>query len=164
MPTKTPHGNPVYELAQQAADGGLVPVASIALTIPPGCLLDALGITLTDVGRGRARASMRIEDVHLNQRGIVQAGAIVSLADAVAGWASYAALPEGRFTTLELKCNMLGRAESGSDLVALARPVHLGRRTLVLDVDVFRADQEGAAAPRLTARFSCTQLVLTSEG
>ena len=153
--------NPVYSLARQAATGEVTPATPETAAVPAGCLLDSLGIRLTHVGHGRARASMLVEDVHLNQRGIVQAGAVVSLADAVAGWASYAALPEGRFTTLELKCNMLGRVNRGAELVAVAKPVHLGRGTLVLDVEVMHADQEELAERRLVARFSCTQLVLS---
>lgn len=90
----------------------------------------------------------------------MQGGAIVALADAAAGWASYAALREGRFTTLELNCDFMGRAAEGGVLVASAAPVHLGRRTLVLDVTVRDPDRAADRAP--VARFSCTQLVLSA--
>lgn len=156
--------NPLFELASARAADGLTAVDAETAAVPPGCLLDTLGIVLTHVGRGRARAEMRVGAVHLNQRGVLQGGGLVAFADAAAGWAAYAALPEGRYTTLELKCNLLGKVTAGDVLVAAATPVHLGRQTLVLDVAVFRADQEDAgAARRLTARFSCTQLVLAKE-
>jgi uncharacterized protein (TIGR00369 family) len=106
---------------------------------------------------------MRIGKQHLNQRGIVQGGAIVALADAAAGWAAYAALPEGRFTTVELDCRFMGRTAEGGLLVASAVPVHLGRQTLVFDVTVRDAERgPGKPGRGPVARFSCTQLVLNA--
>ena len=153
--------NPLHGLVAELPPGQMRPVPAELAAVPPGCLLDTLGFRLTDVGLGRSRVEMTLGRVHLNQRGLPQGGALVALADAAAGWASYAALPAGRFTTLELKCNLLGRTAEGDTLVAVASPVHLGRQTLVLDVEVFRAEHEAAPPPRrLAAAFSCTQLVL----
>jgi 1,4-dihydroxy-2-naphthoyl-CoA hydrolase len=152
--------NPLHELAAAQPADGLAPVPPELARVPEGCLLDTLGIRLTDVGVGRSRAEMTLGPVHLNQRGLPQGGAFVAFADAVAGWASYGALPAGRFTTLELKCNLLGRAAVGDTLVGIAAPVHLGRQTLVLEVRVMAAAQESAPRPRLVAAFGCTQLVL----
>lgn len=132
-------------------------------TIPAGCLLDLLDLVATHEGRGAARATMHVQAKHLNQRGVVQGGALIALADAVGAWATYPAVAEGsRFTTLELKANLLGAARDGDDLVAIASPVHLGRSTIVLDVDVMQADQEDRPVNerRLVARFTCTQMVL----
>jgi len=155
-----PSANPLHELAAAQPPDGLAPMPPELARVPEGCLLDALGIRLTDVGVGRSRAEMTLTPVHLNQRGLPQGGAFVAFADAVAGWASYGALPGGKFTTLELKSNLLGRASVGDTLVGIAGPVHLGRQTLVLEVRVMPAAQESADRPRLTAAFSCTQLVL----
>lgn len=155
--------NALHALVTDAGDDDLVAVPAEAAAVPEGCLLDVLGIRLTHVGRGRSRVAMVVGPEHLNQRGLPQGGALVALADAAAGFASYAALPEGLFTTLELKCNLLGRAKTGGTLLAVTTPVHLGRTTLVLDVDLFSADQEQTTGRRrLVARFSCTQMVLKS--
>jgi 1,4-dihydroxy-2-naphthoyl-CoA hydrolase len=153
--------NALHDLVMNDPPGELRAVPADLAEMPTGCLLDILDIRLTHVGRGRCRAEMKVGEAHLNQRGLPQGGALVALADAAAGWASYAALPEGRFTTLELKSNLLGRVEAGTTLVAIATPVHLGRQTLVIDVEVLRAEYESADPPRrLVSRFSCTQLVL----
>lgn len=151
---------PLFQLARTAPAGGMVPVPAELAGTPGGCLLQTMGMRLTDIGVGRARAEMVIAAVHLNQRGNAQGGALVAFADAAAGWATDGALPAGNFTTLGLSCNLLGRADAGTTLVAEARPVHLGRSSIVQDVEVFPPDQEGAAARRLVARFTCTQLVL----
>lgn len=156
--------NPLYELVEDESADAMTAVPHDLAAVPDGCLLDTLGMRLTDVGRGSSRVEMTLGPKHLNQRGLPQGGAFVALADAAAGWASYAALPEGRFTTVRLGCDLLGRAEAGTTVVARTRPIHLGRRTLVLDVDVLTAEQESAgSSARRVARFSCTQLVLGSE-
>lgn len=128
-------------------------------SLPRDCLLASLGFRPTHVGRGSCRATMTVGAGHLNQRGIVQAGALVAFADAVAGWASYAAVESGRFTTLDLSCNLLRAAKPGDELVANASPVHLGRRTMVIQVVVSHEGDE-ASATRPVARVTCTQLVL----
>ena len=163
MAESTTGGNALHQLVSGLAAGATRPVPPELADVPAGCLLDVLGMRLTDVGVGRARVEMPVSGVHLNQRGRPQGGALVALADAAAGWASYAALPAGRFTTLQLTCNLLGRVNEGTLLVAVAAPVHLGRQTLVLDVEVMAAGDEPAPPPRrLAARFTCTQLVLAS--
>ena len=143
---------------------GLVP-EQLADTVPGDCLLSVLGIELTHAGPGAARATMLVSRTHLNQSGIIQGGAVIALADAAAGWATDLAVPaDAGFTTLELKANLLSAGRDGDHLVALARPVHLGRTTVVLDVTVMKAEQEDKTQgeQRLTARFTCTQMVLES--
>lgn len=125
--------------------------------LPKGCLLEAFGMRLLQVGPGAALVEMTLEPLHMNQRGITQAGAVVALADAAAGWATMPALPEGaHFTTLELKANMLRASQIGDVLHAVVSPVHVGGSTIVLDVVVRKQD----AARSAVAKFSCTQLVL----
>lgn len=128
--------------------------------VPPDCLLGAFGIRPTHVGRGACRAEMTIAPVHLNQRGITQGGALIALADAAAGWASYAAAASGRFTTVSIASNLLRAARDGEAVVARAAPVHLGRTTLVIEVAVIRAADDGSAEPKPLAQVTCTQLVL----
>lgn len=153
--------NPFYELVADTAPQTLTPVSAELAAVPEGCLLDTLGMRLTDVGLGMSRVEMTIGPIHLNQRGIAQGGTLVALADAAAGWASYAAVEAGIFTTVDLSCNLVGRTEVGGTLVALATPVHLGRKTLVLNVDILSLEQESSPPPRrLVAHFTCTQLVL----
>lgn len=131
--------------------------------IPSGSIFDMLQIRPTHVGPGSARAEMIVDAQHLNQRGFCQGGAIVTLADATAGWATYCLVPDGHaFTTLEVHTNLIGSARKGDVLVALARPVHAGQSTAVLAVEVLRLEQEQLSGPdrRLCAMFTCTQSIL----
>lgn len=132
--------------------------------VPAGCLLGILGIVPTFAGPGAAHATMVVEAKHLNQSGVVQGGAIVALADAVAGWATYGLLDQGAvFTTLELKTNLLRAVRTGQWLLAVASPIHAGRTTCVLDVAV-SITGDGSSPGKTAARFTCTQLIMEGRG
>lgn len=149
----------LYDLVGHLPKGEMAPVAeALGPTTPPGCLIDLLGIVPTLAGPGTCRAEMAIGPHHLNMRGVVQGGAVAALADAAAAWASYAALSAGRFTTINFTLQFLRPAKLADRLVATVRPVHLGRRMLVLDVAVER--EEDGASGSLVAKATCTQMVL----
>jgi uncharacterized protein (TIGR00369 family) len=113
-----------------------------------------LGIELTEITDERVRGRMRVDTRHLHPMGYVHGGAWVALADTVAAWGTLRHLPEGRgFTTVELKVNVLAAAREGDELTAVGEALHVGSRTHVWQVRVFR-DQ------RLAANFVCTQIVL----
>jgi 1,4-dihydroxy-2-naphthoyl-CoA hydrolase len=113
-----------------------------------------LGIELTEIADERVRGRMRVDQRHLHPMGYVHGGAWVALADTVAAWGTLRHLPQGRgFTTVELKINVLASAGAGDELTATGKPLHVGSRTHVWQVQVFRAE-------RLAANFVCTQIVL----
>jgi 1,4-dihydroxy-2-naphthoyl-CoA hydrolase len=113
-----------------------------------------LGVELTEIADEHVRGRLRVDRRHLHPGGFVHAGAWVGFADTVAAWGTLRHLPdEGGFTTIELKINVLASAGNGDVLEALGEPLHVGSRTQVWRVQVFR----GA---RLAANFTCTQLVL----
>src|SRR5882762_2383077 len=113
-----------------------------------------LGIELTEISDERVRGRMRVDKRHLHPAGYVHGGAWVAFADTVAAWGTLRNLPDGRgFTTVELKINVLASAAEGDELTAVGEPLHVGSRTHVWQVKVFR----GA---RLAANFTCTQIVL----
>ena len=113
-----------------------------------------LGVELTEIADEQVRGRLRVERRHLHPGGFVHAGAWVGFADTVAAWGTIRNLPaDGGFTTVELKVNVLAAASDGDVLEAVGEPLHLGSRTQVWQVKVFRAE-------RLVANFTCTQLVL----
>jgi uncharacterized protein (TIGR00369 family) len=113
-----------------------------------------LGIELLEIGDERVRGRMRVDRRHLHPAGYVHGGAWVAFADTVAAWGTLRHLPDGRgFTTVELKINVLASAGEGDELTATGEPLHIGSRTHVWQVQVFRTQ-------RLAANFVCTQMVL----
>jgi 1,4-dihydroxy-2-naphthoyl-CoA hydrolase len=113
-----------------------------------------LGIELTEITDEHVRGRMRVDRRHLHPMGYVHGGAWVALADTVAAWGTLRHLPLGRgFTTVELKMNVLASSAAGDELTAVGTPLHVGSRTHVWQVQVFRSE-------RLAANFICTQIVL----
>jgi 1,4-dihydroxy-2-naphthoyl-CoA hydrolase len=113
-----------------------------------------LGIELTEITDEGIRGRMSVDKRHLHPMGYVHGGAWVAFADTVAAWGTMRHLPDGRgFTTVEMKINVLASATEGDELTALGEPLHVGSRTQVWQVQVFREE-------RLAANFVCTQIVL----
>lgn len=92
----------------------------------------------------------------LAPNGFLHAASVIALADTVAGYGTYANLPEGAdsFTTIELKSNFFSSLRSGAALCH-GRPVHRGRTTQVWDAEV--TDEESG---RRMALFRCSQMIL----
>jgi 1,4-dihydroxy-2-naphthoyl-CoA hydrolase len=87
--------------------------------------------------------------------GVMHGGALVSLADAVAGVCAYLNLPEDATgtTTIELKSNFLNAVRAGV-VTAVARPLQVGRSIIVVQTDLW--DDTGTRVTQVTQ----TQAVL----
>ena len=82
----------------------------------------------------------------------------MAAADTVAATCAFLNLPEGAVgtTTIEAKTNFLGAVREGR-VVFIAEPIHVGRTTIVLQID---ARDEGG---RLVSRSIQTQAVLRAD-
>jgi uncharacterized protein (TIGR00369 family) len=113
-----------------------------------------LGVEVVEITDQLVRGRLLVDKRHLHPMGYVHGGVWVGFADTVAAWGTLRHLPEGGgFTTVELKINVLASAGEGDELTAVGEPLHVGSRTHVWQVRVFRGE-------RLAANFSCTQIVL----
>ena len=115
-----------------------------------------VGVEITTVEQGVVHAELRLRPELFAPNGFLHAGAVVTLADTAAGYATVAHLPDeaSGFTTLELKTNFVRAAREGA-LLCEAQAAHLGRSTHVWDATV-RSDGDD----RPVALFRCTQLIL----
>src|SRR5438445_13779122 len=115
-----------------------------------------VGVRVVSVEEGSVRAELPVREELFAPNGFLHAGAVVTLADTAAGYATVAHLPDGAsgFTTLELKTNFVRAAREGA-LLCEAQAAHLGRSTQVWDATV-RSDGDD----RPVALFRCTQLIL----
>jgi 1,4-dihydroxy-2-naphthoyl-CoA hydrolase len=82
-------------------------------------------------------------------------GALMGLADNVGGFCAFLNLPDGAngTATIESKTNFFAAVRSGH-VHAVARPLHTGKRTIVVDTELY--DDGG----KLVARVTQTQAVL----
>ena len=81
----------------------------------------------------------------------------MSLADTAGAVCAFLNLPAGaRTVTIESKTNFLGAIRDG-EVFARARPLHIGRTTIVVETDVLDA------SGRRVARTTQTQAVLSGD-
>ena len=87
--------------------------------------------------------------------GALHGGVLMTLADTAGAVCAFLNLPaEARTVTIESKTNFLGAVRDGK-VTARARPLHVGKTTIVVETDVLDA------SGRRVARTTQTQAVLT---
>jgi 1,4-dihydroxy-2-naphthoyl-CoA hydrolase len=112
------------------------------------------GIRITDADKDKLVGELDADDRHLNNSGHVHGGALAAFADDIGGALAGLNVPPGfRTTTIESKTNIFRACEPGR-LTGVAVPVHVGRRTIVLQTSIYRADG------KLAAMMIQTQMVL----
>jgi 1,4-dihydroxy-2-naphthoyl-CoA hydrolase len=112
------------------------------------------GIRILTADKEKVVGEIDADDRHLNAGGIVHGGAYMAFADELGGQAaSLHLVPGARTTTVESKTNFF-RACGPGRLVGEAVPLHVGRRTIVVQTSIFGPDGKRAAI------VTQTQLVL----
>ncbi|MFZ5956721.1 PaaI family thioesterase [Pseudomonas knackmussii] len=100
-----------------------------------------IGLEPVRLGDGEAEVSLRMAE-HLRNRGnVMHGGAIFSLMDVTMGLACSSAHGFDRQSvTLECKINYI-RAVAEGEVRCVAKVLHAGRRSLVVEADVFQGDK-----------------------
>lgn len=105
-------------------------------------LLVTLAIHCTAIGSDFCRMEVTVDDRHRNFYGGAHGGLLATLVDTVCFFAE-PLLPAGRLlTTSQLSVSYLRPAAVGDHLIAESKILHLGRRTVHVDVVVH--NQHGA--------------------
>ncbi len=99
-----------------------------------------INIKLDELAIGYAKASMKIEKFHLNGAGVIQGGALFTLADFVFGAASntHGLLSLGINTSM----NFIKGAKEGETVTAFCKNKNQGHKLGVYDVDIFNDKDE----------------------
>ncbi len=114
-----------------------------------------LGVELTAAAPDEVRGALDWAPERCTTGGVLHGGALMSLADTAGAVCAFLNLPDGAgTTTVESKTNFLRGVTEGR-VEAVARPLHVGRRFVVVDTDLF--DGRGKRVARVTQ----TQAVLT---
>jgi 1,4-dihydroxy-2-naphthoyl-CoA hydrolase len=115
----------------------------------------ALGIDVTNAEKDEVRGRMDWAPERCTSFGVLHGGALMAFADSVGAACAVLNLPEGASTsTIESKTNFFRAVREGY-VEAVARPLHVGRRTIVVQTDLY--DQAGKRVAQVTQ----TQAVLT---
>jgi uncharacterized protein (TIGR00369 family) len=113
-----------------------------------------LGVELAAAAPEEVRGTLQWAPERCTTGGVLHGGALMGLADTLGGVCAFLNLPQGAgTTTIESKTNFL-RGVGEGQVKGVARPLHVGRRFIVIETDLF--DGRGKRVARVTQ----TQAVL----
>jgi 1,4-dihydroxy-2-naphthoyl-CoA hydrolase len=117
-----------------------------------------IGIELTAATPEEASGRLAWRPELCTAAGLLHGGALMALADSVGAVCAFLNLPEGANTsTIESKTNFFRGVREGV-VHATARPLHVGRATIVVQTDIF--DDRG----KRVAQTTQTQAVIAPPG
>ena len=105
-----------------------------------------IGCRVQSVENGVAHVALNLEPQLRNRAGKLHGGALFSLVDISMGLACSSSHGfDQQSATIECKINYM-RAVSEGDVLCIAKVIHPGRRTLVVEADVLQGDKLVAKA------------------
>ncbi|HZQ77486.1 MAG TPA: PaaI family thioesterase [Acidimicrobiia bacterium] len=114
----------------------------------------ATGIEISAAGPDEVEGRVDWSPERCTTAGVLHGGVLMTLADTVGAVCAFLNLPEGTTTsTIESKTNFFRAVRSGA-VRAVARPLHAGRTTVVVQTDLY--DDDG----RRVSQTTQTQAVL----
>ena len=118
-------------------------------------LAATLGIVVTAAAPEEVRGRLDHRAELCTTGGVLHGGALMALADTIGACCAFLNLPEGASTaTIESKTNFFRAVREGS-VEAVSRPLHVGRSTIVVQTDLYDAQQ------RRVAQVTQTQAVIS---
>jgi 1,4-dihydroxy-2-naphthoyl-CoA hydrolase len=127
-------------------------VSDLNEAMPFGALL---GVEVDAASAVEVRGGLEWAPERCTAGGVLHGGALMALADSLGGLCAYLNLPEGATgtATVESKTNFFRAVREGR-VVAVARPLHVGRSFIVVQTDLHDAQD------RHVAQVTQTQAVL----
>jgi len=115
-----------------------------------GSLVAHLGIELTELGADYLVGRMPVDERTRQPMGLLHGGASVVLAESLGSLCGYLAAPEGHHCVgVEVNANHLKGVRSGW-VTGTARPLKVGRRLQVWQIEISNEAGEAVASSRLT--------------
>ena len=110
-----------------------------------------LGLQVTDLGAGYARAELVVKKQHQNPFGTVHGGVYATLVDTAAYWAAYCEIAENDgFTTIDVNVNDLAMAKEGT-LYVEGKSLKVGSSISLCEATVW--DDRGAKVAYGTSKL-----------
>lgn len=110
-----------------------------------------LGIELIECTPILVSGAVSVTAKMANRNGVMHGGALMSFADTLGGVASTLNLKgKDSTTTLESKTNFIRPIAIGERITGRCEPLHVGRKTMVWQITIFRQDKKPAAVTTQT--------------
>jgi 1,4-dihydroxy-2-naphthoyl-CoA hydrolase len=113
-----------------------------------------LGMTLDAAAPEEVRGRLAWAPERCTAGGVLHGGALMALADSLGGACAVLNLPPGAGTATTSSATAFLRGVRAGDVIGVARPLHVGRSTIVVQTEL-RDDRQ-----RLVASVTQTQAVL----
>jgi len=108
----------------------------------------ALGVVLDGAGADEVRGRLAWAPERCTTAGTIHGGALMALADSLGGLCAFLNLPPGAGTATISSSTVFTRAVREGEVIAVTRPLHVGRSTIVVQTDL--ADQAGRRVAQVT--------------
>ena len=106
---------------------------------------EAIGLRLDVATPEEVRGGFEFRDELCTAGGVLHGGALMTAADSLGAICAYLNLPQGASTaTMESKTNFFRPVRSGR-VTGVARPVHVGRTSIVVQTELADGDGRGVA-------------------
>ena len=117
-----------------------------------GTMVEYIDIRFTEIGPDYLRATMPVDHRTVQTMGILHGGASVALAETVGSTAANMCLDTAKQSCVgqEINANHLRPAAPGGLVTATARPVHLGTRSQVWQIEIRDERERLVCISRLT--------------
>lgn len=115
-------------------------------------ILGQLGIEITHMEENLLRATMPVDSRTVQPYGLLHGGASVVLAETLASLGAGIHVDHSKETVvgLEINANHIRGVKAGNQVVGEARPIHVGRRTQVWQIDIKTTDGKLVCSSRCT--------------
>jgi 1,4-dihydroxy-2-naphthoyl-CoA hydrolase len=113
-------------------------------------LADNLGIEILEYGDGFIKGKMPVDERTIQPFGILHGGASVAFAETLGSIASFLLVQSGKQVVgLEINANHL-RSVSDGWVYGVVKPVHVGRKTHIWNIEITNPDGKLVCISRLT--------------
>ena len=114
-------------------------------------MIDHLGIEITGIGSDFIEAKMPVDHRTHQPYGLLHGGASVALAETLGSLAAHCTItdPNKYCVGLEINANHIKAVRSGY-VIGVAKPVHLGQRTQVWEIQISNEQKELVCVSRIT--------------
>jgi uncharacterized protein (TIGR00369 family) len=120
-------------------------------------LARVLGIDVDDATKDQVVGRLEWRDDLCTTAGVLHGGTLMAFADTLGAICASLNLPEGALTTtIESKTNFFRAVTEGQTVTGTTTPLHVGRRTIVVQTQLTRDDG------KIVAQVTQTQAVIAS--
>lgn len=116
-----------------------------------GTMTEHVGLEITELGEDFLKGTLPVDQRTQQHMGIIHGGASVVLAETLGSVAANLCTPPGFYIVgLDINANHV-RPGRPPMVTGIARPVHIGRTTVVVEINIVDKDNKLVCVSRLTA-------------